>query len=127
MSKVKARVPVDREFIQQLLLKHKPFLHAIYTAKKRKVTKELIEKASNLKVNVLLRILYLIVHQAIPIGYKLMTRISVLKRKLLVAFNKNHYRVSTYLLKVPLNQKKAILLKFVAILPKLLTPLFKNG
>lgn len=127
MSKVKARVPVDRQFLRQMFFKHKPLLLAIYTAKKRTVTKELIEKASNLKVNALLRILYLIVHQAIPISYKLMTRISVLKRKFLVAFNKNHLRVSTYLLKVPLNQKKALLLKFVAILPKLLTPLFKYG
>jgi hypothetical protein len=122
-----SKVPVDKTFLRHLFLKHKTFLHEIFHSKK-KHSKVIIEKATNLQVNVLLRILYLIVHQAIPTPMHLVKSLSRTKKKILVTFNKNHRKVSNYLLKVPLKQKKFFLIKFVHYLPKLLTPLFqKNG
>lgn len=121
-----SKVPLDKTYLRHLFLKHKTFLNKVFLSKKSE-TKKLIEEASNLEVNVLLRIIYLIIHQAIPLEDKLVGSISLAKKKFLVAFNKNHLKVSKYLLKVPLNQKKTLLLKFVYWLPKFLTPLFKHG
>lgn len=120
------KVPLDKTFLRQLFLKHKTFLKKVFLSKLSE-TKTLIEHASNLQVNVLIRIIYLIIHEAIPIEKKLVASISPAKKKFLVAFNKNHLKVSNYLLKYPINQKKFLLLKFSQWLPKFLTPLFHHG
>lgn len=100
-----SKVPLDKTFLRHLFLKHKTFLNKVFLSKKSE-TKVLIKKASNLQVNVIIRIIYLIVHEAIPLEDKLVRSISSAKKKFLVAFSKNHLKVSKYLLKVPLNQKK---------------------
>lgn len=121
-----SKVPLEKPYLRYLFMKHKIFLQKVFLSKKSE-TKKLIEEASSNEINIILRIIYLIIHQAIPIKNGIVKSISSAKIKALVAFNKNRKKVSNYLLKVPLNEKKTFLLKFVANIPKLLTPLFHNG
>jgi hypothetical protein len=58
-----SKVPIDRVFLRRLLLKHKTFLLKIYSAHTAKDIKLMLETASRFQLNVLLRILYLIVHE----------------------------------------------------------------
>jgi predicted ATP-grasp superfamily ATP-dependent carboligase len=122
-----SKVPLDKAYLRHLFLKFKSFLLEVHNSKTRSSTAELIKKAPKFQANVLIRIIYLVVHEAIPIEKKLMRSLSQANKKRLVEFCKDHKKVSNYLSsKIPLNEKKAFLLKFVDWIPKILTPLFEH-
>lgn len=122
-----SKVPIDKTFLRHMFLKHKKFLKQVFESKNTKETKVILERGLNLQINTLLRILHLIVQEAIPIPYSIIKSISATNRKRFIGFGKNHSKLSKYLLKVPLNQKRAFLVRWASFLPKLLTPLFQNG
>lgn len=121
-----SKVPFEKPYLRHLFLKHKAFLRKVFLSK-NKETKELILEASDNEINILIKIVYLIIHEAIPIKNGVVKSISPAKKKFLVTFNKNHGKVSNILLKSPLNEKKTYLLKFVQWIPKFLVPLFHRG
>jgi hypothetical protein len=129
------RVPVDKPFLRTLFLRHKVFLKKVLNSKRVSTTKNLIQEAQETQVNILLRILHLIIHGAIPVEKKVLKQIPATKQRSLAIFNQNHRKVARLLFfkkdgtkgkkpLVPLKRRQVILFKFAHHLPELLKPLF---
>lgn len=57
------KVPIDKTYLRNLFISHKKYLKQIFSAEKKSQVDEIIKNASNIQVNVVLRILYLIIHE----------------------------------------------------------------
>ena len=117
-------VPIDIRYLRSLFLKHKKFLSSIFTSNPTE-TKHILEAAERNQLLVLLRFLYLIVQEAIPLEQHLGESLGREKKiKLLQLFLKqNSFK---RILHYSNFQNRKLLLYFKNELHFLLTPLFKD-
>lgn len=119
------RVPIDKTYLRHLLVKHKNFLKKFYEEQKKANLDSTIEHASANELNILIRIVYLVVQEAIPLDEDIGSQISPPQRKLLLKLHAEHDKISN-LLKAPLNERRHHLMRISKSLPLLLTPLFQK-
>lgn len=119
-------VPFDKPYLRHLLTTHKDFLKNLYASKSVKRTRGLIENATKVQLNVLLRILYLICNGAIPLPTAVGKKIpKAILRKFRI-FRRHYSMTHIFHANHPIEETQKVLLQFSHYVGLMLTPLFEN-
>lgn len=120
-----SKTPLDKKFIRHLLIKNKPFLKSLYDSKSARQATNIIQKGDNLQINTLTRVLFLQIHDAIPLSEDDFEKIALSHQKKLLAKLKKAADAKAFI-KKSLSEKKSFLVTVASSYGILLKPLFEK-